>query len=302
MGGLSRARSDGLGRRRPRRSPCWPPAAARRRSSPPPRTSASKRRPRVPGHDPVAGADRPVAAAAARRRRAPKPTAWWSTTCACRTCCSRSRATPSSTSTSIPGITGTRHAERDRPDAAATARAHRQAGGHALRARRPDLVVMRDTPYLRIYKMDYVNMQRDTQKSGAPRRRSAAPARPAARRRQLRAATTRPPVDQVDLGNNQFWDTLVQNIKDILRETDKIVPAAGAAPAAPAQAAAPAAPARRSLRRAPSAAALGRVPRGRLGHRQPRERACSASAPPRASTRRSRNSSTRCCPAPSARC
>ncbi len=37
-----------------------------------------------------------------------------------------------------PGIDRAGHAERDRPDAAATAFAHRQAGGHALRARRSE--------------------------------------------------------------------------------------------------------------------------------------------------------------------
>lgn len=87
----------------------------------------------------------------------------------------------------------------------------------------PNLVVMPDTPYLRSYKVDYVNIARDTSSilavttqvaSGAPG--TNAPAIPATGNNSATRieSTTR----------NHFWDGLVQNVKDILRETDKILP------------------------------------------------------------------------------
>ena len=58
---------------------------------------------------------------------------------------------------------GIGHAERDRPDAAAAAQP-RSAKQVDMRYELdgPNLVVMPDSPYLRIYKIDYVNMQRET--------------------------------------------------------------------------------------------------------------------------------------------
>jgi general secretion pathway protein D len=41
---------------------------------------------------------------------------------------------------------------------------------------------------------------------------------------------------------SKFWDSLIGNVKDLLRETDKIIPAGGAVPPPPAQAGAPGAP------------------------------------------------------------
>ncbi|HVJ23393.1 MAG TPA: pilus (MSHA type) biogenesis protein MshL [Burkholderiales bacterium] len=91
-----------------------------------------------------------------------------------------------------------------------------------------NLVVMRDTPFLRIYRVDYVNLARDarsvanlsTQVSGAT----------------TTGTTTGAQNNSTAVVNsvsaNKFWDTLVSNIKEILQETDKVVPA-GAAAAAP---------------------------------------------------------------------
>jgi MSHA biogenesis protein MshL len=93
-----------------------------------------------------------------------------------------------------------------------------------------NLVVMRDTPILRIYRIDYVNLARDaravsnlsTQVSGAMQPGTAAGAQ----------NNTTAVVNSVSA--NKFWDTLVANIKEILQETDKVLPAgAGAHAAAP---------------------------------------------------------------------
>jgi MSHA biogenesis protein MshL len=93
-----------------------------------------------------------------------------------------------------------------------------------------NLMVMRDTPYLRIYRVDYVNMSRDarsvaqlsTQVSGAVQSGTQA----GAQNNSTAVINT--------ISANKFWDTLVTNVKEILRETDKVLPAGAAAAPAPA--------------------------------------------------------------------
>jgi general secretion pathway protein D len=99
------------------------------------------------------------------------------------------------------------------------------------------LTVMRDTPYLRVYRVDYVNMVRDslsqanlsTQVTGTGATSGSG---------SVAGNNSTSVVKSTSV--NRFWDSLVANIKDLLRETDKIVPVAGAAPSpAPAVAAQP---------------------------------------------------------------
>lgn len=101
----------------------------------------------------------------------------------------------------------------------------------------PNLAVMPDSPFLRIYKIDYVNMSRETKgtvsvsgnilSTAATTGASGATAGGAAG--NANASTLA--VQNVTV--NHFWDTLEKNVQAILRETDKIIPApmAGAAPA-----------------------------------------------------------------------
>ena len=109
----------------------------------------------------------------------------------------------------------------------------------------PNLAVMPDTPYLRIYKIDYLNMQRDTDSKVGTSTQVATPgatgtsggggAGGAGGNQSTTSITSR--------ATNHFWDTLVKNVQDILHETDKIFPASGPAGtqvAAAAQAVAPA--------------------------------------------------------------
>jgi MSHA biogenesis protein MshL len=92
----------------------------------------------------------------------------------------------------------------------------------------PDLVVMRDTPYLHVYRVDYVNLTRDaksvanlsTQVSGSTASGSSGNSG------QNNSTST-----ITSDSSNKFWDTLIANVKDILRETDKILPTGAAAPA-----------------------------------------------------------------------
>ena len=99
------------------------------------------------------------------------------------------------------------------------------------------LMVTRDTPFLRVYRIDYVNLVRDTisqanlstQVTGATAVSSGGGSTGG---QNNSTGTIR------SVSNNRFWDTLVSNIRDILRETDRVLPAqrAGAAPSAPAPA------------------------------------------------------------------
>ena len=95
-----------------------------------------------------------------------------------------------------------------------------------------NLVVMRDSPFLRTYKVDYLSASRNVKmQSTASTQFSAGGAAGA-------ATSTTGGTAQIDvLAENKLWESLVQNLKDILRETDKIIPAgtqlASAAPPAP---------------------------------------------------------------------
>jgi len=108
------------------------------------------------------------------------------------------------------------------------------------------LTVMRDTPYLRAYRVDYVNLSRDarsvanlaTQVSGATASGTSGGSAGSAQNNSTAVIST--------LSANRFWDTLVANVRDLLRETDKVIPvgtaiaaSAGTAPGAPSQATPP---------------------------------------------------------------
>lgn len=90
----------------------------------------------------------------------------------------------------------------------------------------PNLVVMPDTPYLRTYKVDYVNMTRDTTGNVAINTQiaSISPTAAGAGGAGAAAGGTSGNVSSTKVDNvakNRFWETLEQNIKDILHETDK---------------------------------------------------------------------------------
>jgi general secretion pathway protein D len=83
-----------------------------------------------------------------------------------------------------------------------------------------NLIVMPDTPYLRHYKIDYVNMLREADGtiSNASQLGSGASAGTA-------ATGNNSSLSIKGTSKNHFWETLTRNITDILRETDKILPA-----------------------------------------------------------------------------
>lgn len=106
----------------------------------------------------------------------------------------------------------------------------------------PTLSVMRDTPYLRIYRIDYVNLIRDaTSVANLSTNVSGSAASPGGGGGGSQNNSTSI-IKTTSV--HKFWDTLVANVRDLLRETDKIVPLnAPATSAAAAPAAAPGAPA-----------------------------------------------------------
>jgi general secretion pathway protein D len=84
-----------------------------------------------------------------------------------------------------------------------------------------NLIVMPDTPFLRTYKIDYVNMSRDSDGgiSNMTQVGGGATGAPAAG-----AAGNNSQLSIKNSSKNHFWETLVKNITDLLRETDKILP------------------------------------------------------------------------------
>jgi len=82
------------------------------------------------------------------------------------------------------------------------------------------LTVMPDTPFLRNYKIDYVNMARDSESSIV----TSAQVTSTTSNINAGGSPNNSSISIKDSSKNRFWETLVQNIKDILRETDKILP------------------------------------------------------------------------------
>lgn len=89
-----------------------------------------------------------------------------------------------------------------------------------------DISVMPDTPYLLNYKVDYLNMSRDTNGSVAIITQIATPGAGvvAGGTGTATAGINNSTTSVTNIAKNRFWETLIQNIKDLLHETDKILP------------------------------------------------------------------------------
>jgi MSHA biogenesis protein MshL len=100
-----------------------------------------------------------------------------------------------------------------------------------------NLIVMRDSPYLRTYKIDYLSATRNVKMQSTASTQFGSAGAGAG------AGTATGGTAQIDVvAENKLWESLVQNVKEILRETDKIIPAgAQLQQGAPAAAAPPAA-------------------------------------------------------------
>ncbi len=85
----------------------------------------------------------------------------------------------------------------------------------------PNLAVMPDRPHLRTYPVDYVNMARDTSATVAVSTQVTATGAGAGTAGGSAGGGSTSITRVENTAKNRFWDTLVQNIKDILQETDK---------------------------------------------------------------------------------
>ncbi|WP_305614487.1 pilus (MSHA type) biogenesis protein MshL [Methyloversatilis sp.] len=96
----------------------------------------------------------------------------------------------------------------------------------------PNLVVMPDAPYLRSYRVDYVNMSRDVtgavsintqiaSTSSAAVTGTGGTANIAA---QTGTAGNSSSTRIENVAKNRFWESLERNIRDLLHETDKLMP------------------------------------------------------------------------------
>jgi general secretion pathway protein D len=82
------------------------------------------------------------------------------------------------------------------------------------------LTVIPDTPFLRNYKVDYVNVARTTDSTNS----IATQISTGTETKNTGSGDNNSTTSVTNKSSNNFWDTLVQNIKDILRETDKVLP------------------------------------------------------------------------------
>ncbi len=102
----------------------------------------------------------------------------------------------------------------------------------------PNLAVMPDSPFLRTYKIDYVNMSRDTMGTVAVTTQvaSGTPGAPGAMGGTgspgvglstpvMGGAGANNSITRVEnRSQNHFWETIIKNVREILHETDKILP------------------------------------------------------------------------------
>ena len=86
----------------------------------------------------------------------------------------------------------------------------------------PNLAVMPDTPYLKSYPIDYVNLARDVTGTVSTNTQISTSALSAAGGAAAAGNTSRLQIE--NKSRNRFWESLEKNIKDLLHETDKIFP------------------------------------------------------------------------------
>ncbi len=92
----------------------------------------------------------------------------------------------------------------------------------------PNLAVMPDSPYLRTYKVDYVNMSRDITGTVSINTQIASGGSSGSTSGSVAGGSigsgNTSSTNIENKSKNRFWEDLEKNIKDLLRETDKILP------------------------------------------------------------------------------
>ncbi len=88
----------------------------------------------------------------------------------------------------------------------------------------PNIVVRPDSPYLKIYKVDYVNMTRDSSGSIGVQTQVVGPGGAAGGAAAGGGGQNSSQIRLDNTSKNRFWENLEKNIRDILRDTDKLLP------------------------------------------------------------------------------
>lgn len=88
----------------------------------------------------------------------------------------------------------------------------------------PNLSVMPDSPYLRTYRVDYVNIWRDTNGTTTVTTQIAAAGASGGSLAVPGYGGNNSQTRIENSAKNHFWETLEKNIKDMLHETDKVLP------------------------------------------------------------------------------
>ena len=88
----------------------------------------------------------------------------------------------------------------------------------------PNLVVMPDSPFLRTYRVDYVNMSRDVTGTVSINTQIASTSTSATGSASAGGGGNNSNTSVKSTAQNNFWHSLEKNLKDILHESDKILP------------------------------------------------------------------------------
>jgi general secretion pathway protein D len=88
----------------------------------------------------------------------------------------------------------------------------------------PNVTIMPDLPVLRTYRVDYVNMSRETSGSMAITSQIASGLPGGQGGGGAGGIANNSSTTVKNAAKNDFWETLVQNLRDLLRETDKLLP------------------------------------------------------------------------------
>jgi MSHA biogenesis protein MshL len=115
-----------------------------------------------------------------------------------------------------------------------------------------NLSIQPDSPYLKHYRVDYPNIQRDSESTISTSTSMASTGSGGGGSNSSASAIK-------NTSNNRFWETLKANLADLLRETDKLVPEAGAAVAPVAVAPLPVTPAAKAGTTTPAGVAVPAV-------------------------------------------
>jgi MSHA biogenesis protein MshL len=100
----------------------------------------------------------------------------------------------------------------------------------------PNLIVLRDTPFLRTYRIEYVSASRNVRMQSTSSTQFAVAATGTGSGGAGPAAQGTGSTASVEVvSNSQLWDAIVQNVREILRETDRGASAGAAAATQPAE-------------------------------------------------------------------